>query len=105
MKYPSHKLKYKFWIEVMSNASNRDDRFPKYQLNRDKCPYLNTSIGNALKKFKIGFDDFEKDKDDEKKIHTIDQRTTTHLSDANDWIILDYIDLLENSNPFGFSTH
>lgn len=105
MKYPSHRIKYKFWEAVMDNSTNHDNRFPYYRINRDNCPYLIISIGNALKKFKTNKQDFEKDKDNEKKIHTVDQRTTTHLSDANDWVILDYIEYFEEQNPFTVITH
>lgn len=105
MKYPSHRIKYKFWQKMLDNSSGRDDRFTMYKINKDNCPFLIISIGKALKKYKTNKQDFEKDKDDEKKIHTIDQRTTTHLSDANDWCILDYIEYFEEDNPFNVIMH
>ena len=102
-KYPSHNIKYKFWQYVMDNNQGRDNRFPMFQLNTDNCKYLNVSISGAFKKDRDNI--IQKDKSDEKKIHTIDQRTTTHLSDAQDWLILDYIHLLDDGGGFSISMH
>jgi hypothetical protein len=54
---------------------------PKFLYNRHHCKWLIVSMNGA--DIRQGKNGFEKDKRDE-KIRTIDQRTTTHFSDAHD---------------------
>lgn len=79
---PSHDDRYKFW----GYAHKGDNpQIPKIMYNRHHCKYLIISINNA--NIKQGRNGFEKDKKDEKD-HDIDQRTTTHFSDAHDTIAM-----------------
>lgn len=58
---------------------------PRVSHNRHHCKYLIISLNGA--NVKQGRNGFEKDKTDEKK-HEIDQRTTTHFSDAHDTLLM-----------------
>lgn len=79
---PGHDDRYKFW-----GYAHKGDHpnIPKFLYNRHHCKYLIISVNNA--NIKQGRNGFEKDKSDEKN-HGIDQRTTTHFSDAHDTIAL-----------------
>jgi len=79
---PGHDDRYKFW-----GYAHKGDHpnIPKFIYNRHHCKYLIISINNA--NIKQGRNGFEKDKADEKN-RNIDQRTTTHFSDAHDTIAL-----------------
>ncbi|MNS40542.1 hypothetical protein D3C72_728620 [compost metagenome] len=75
---PPHDRKYNFWGVALRNDH---PNLPRFQLNRGNCHYLVKSICGAG--VKQGRNGFEKDKRDEQKLQ-IDQRTTTHFSDAWD---------------------
>lgn len=79
---PSHDDRYKFMGYIY-----KGDRpeLPSVSLNRHHCKYLIISMNGA--NIKQGRNGFEKDKGDEKK-HEIDQRTTTHFSDAHDTLLM-----------------
>lgn len=79
---PSHDDRYKFMGYI-----HKGDRpeLPNVSYNRHHCKYLIISLNNA--NVKQGRNGFEKDKKDEKD-HDIDQRTTTHFSDAHDTLLM-----------------
>lgn len=79
---PSHDDRYRFMGYIY-----KGDRpeLPTVSLNRHHCKYLIISLNGA--NVKQGRNGFEKDKADEKK-HEIDQRTTTHFSDAHDTLLM-----------------
>lgn len=94
---PSHDDRYKFFGYIY-----KGDRpeLPSVSLNRHHCKYLIISMNNA--KVKQGRNGFEKDKSDEKK-HEIDQRTTTHFSDAHDTLLMGkYAERTVSSNTDSF---
>jgi len=75
---PSPDDRYKFW-----GYAHKGDHpnLPKFWYNRHHCKYLIISVNGA--NVRQGRNGFEKDKSDESN-HKIDQRTTTHYSDAMD---------------------
>lgn len=79
---PSADDRYRFmgWL-------HRGDRegLPRVAYNRHHCKYLIISLNNA--KVKQGTTGYRKDKSDEQN-HDIDQRTTTHFSDAHDTLLM-----------------
>lgn len=79
---PSHDDRYKFW----GYAHQGDHpKLPTFSYNRTHCKWLIVAINNA--DLKQGRNGFEKNKDDEKN-KSIDQRTTTHFTDAHDTLAL-----------------
>lgn len=64
---------------------NDHPEVPKVTMNRHHCKYLIISMNGA--KAKQGSSGTEKDKADEKN-QKIDQRTTTHFSDAHDTLLM-----------------
>ncbi|MFD2961375.1 MULTISPECIES: hypothetical protein [Olivibacter] len=77
---PTHDDKYKFWGIAMRNDH---PSLPIFKWNKHNCKHLIESIQNA--KARQGRLGVEKDKSDERK-DWVDQRTTTHFSDAGDMI-------------------
>lgn len=77
---PSHIDKYNFWAVAM-----RNDHFalPHFSWNKHNCKYVIESINNA--EAVDGKNGIEKVKTDEKK-KNLDQRYTTHFSDAMEMI-------------------
>jgi hypothetical protein len=71
---------------------------PKFLYNRHHCKWLIISV-NGANVLQSSTDGFKKDKRDEKN-HAIDQRTTTHFSDAHDTITMGkYAHLLNDRSP------
>ena len=98
-----HKKKYDFWLLAFDFSEDRDDRIPKVMFNSSNCLELIWSISNAM--LKPGEKEYEKDKRDEKKLD-FPQWKATHLSDAIDWLAVDYLDCLdEDSNSYLVSFH
>ena len=56
-------------------------------INRENCEYLLESLRNAQLKKGSSREDYRKNKDDERNL-TIDQRITTHHSDAFDTLVV-----------------
>lgn len=79
---PSHNDRYLF-MGYLYRGDHPD--LPKVRINSYHCKYLIISINGA--KAKQGKEGVEKDKLDEKN-HKIDQRTTTHFSDAHDTLLM-----------------
>ncbi|RZL12782.1 MAG: hypothetical protein EOO89_18925 [Pedobacter sp.] len=79
---PTQDDRYKF-MGYLYKGDHPD--LPKVSMNKHHCKYLIISLNGA--KTKVGRKGFEKDKGDEKK-HEIDQRTTTHFSDAHDTLLM-----------------
>ena len=77
---PSHDDRYKFF--KIAHGEQHPD-LPKFRYNRNNAKWLIISINNA--DMIQGRKGFEKKKADEKN-HDIDQRTTTHFSDAGDTV-------------------
>lgn len=75
---PGHDERYRFW--GYAHKGDHPD-LPRFWYNSHHCKYLIISLNNA--NVIQGRNGFEKDKKDEKN-HKIDQRTTTHYSDAHD---------------------
>jgi hypothetical protein len=75
---PGHDVRYRFW--GYAHKGDHPD-LPQFLYHRQHCKYLIISLNNA--NVIQGRNGFEKDKRDEKN-HDIDQRTTTHFSDAHD---------------------
>ena len=75
---PSHDDRYKFWN--MAHAGDHPN-LPRFRYNRHHCHWLIISLNGA--DVIQGRNGFEKRKVDEKN-RKIDQRTTTHFSDAHD---------------------
>lgn len=99
----SHKKKYDFWGLAFDNSEDRDDRIPKVQFNSSNCQSLIHSVSKAM--LKPGEKDFEKDKGDEKKLN-VPQWQATHLSDAIDWLSVDYLEYLNvDDNAYLVSFH
>jgi len=75
---PGHDDRYKFW-----GYAHKGDHpmLPRFWYNRHHCNWLIQSLNGA--DLIQGRNGFEKKKVDEKN-HAIDQRTTTHFSDAHD---------------------
>lgn len=81
-KQPSPEDRYKFW-GYAHNGDHPD--LPRFMYNRHHCKWLIVSVNGAgVRQGKHGF---EKDKRDEGN-QNIDQRTTTHFSDAMDTLAL-----------------
>ncbi len=76
----AHVDKYNFWGIAMRNNHNA---LPRFSWNRDNCKYGIESMNNA--EAKEGTNGIEKVKSDERKEH-LDQRYTTHISDAIDML-------------------
>lgn len=79
---PTQDDRYKF-MGYLYKGDHPD--LPKVTMNRIHCKYLIISLNGA--KVRVGRKGFEKDKTDEKN-HAIDQRTTTHFSDAHDTLLI-----------------
>lgn len=79
---PSQDDRYRFMGYIY-----RGDRpeLPQVSMNRHHCKYLIISMNGA--DVRQGRNGFEKDKTDEKN-RKIDQRTTTHFSDAHDTLLM-----------------
>ncbi|RYE26851.1 MAG: hypothetical protein EOP45_03110 [Sphingobacteriaceae bacterium] len=77
---PSHKDKYNFWAIALRNDHHA---LPHFSWNKHNCKYPIESIQNAGAK--EGTNGIEKIKVDEKN-NALDQRYTTHYSDAVDMI-------------------
>lgn len=77
-KQPSPEDRYKFW--TYAHQGGHPD-LPRFMYNRHHCKYLVMSVNGA--NVKQGRHGFQKDKTDEGN-RAIDQRTTTHFSDAMD---------------------
>lgn len=77
---PTHVDKYNFWGIAMRN---NDPSLPIFLWNRFNCKYLIESINNA--EAKEGKKGIEKVKTGERK-DSLDQRYTTHFSDAGDML-------------------
>lgn len=75
---PTHDVRYRFW--GYAHKGDHPD-LPQFFYHRHHAKWLIISLNNA--KVIQGRNGFEKDKKDEKN-HDIDQRTTTHYSDAHD---------------------
>jgi len=75
---PSPYARYLLWGYGFAGD---DTRFLQPRINRSNCKYLIMSMQQAALK-QVG-DEYKKDKSDERKL-TIDQRSTTHFSDAAD---------------------
>lgn len=79
---PSHDTRYRFW--GYAHKGDHPD-LPQFLYHKQHAKYLIISLNNA--NVIQGRNGFEKDKKDEKN-HSIDQRTTTHFSDAHDTLAL-----------------
>ena len=79
---PSHDERYKFFGYIYKNDR---PELPRVNINRHHCKYLTISLNGA--DLKQGRNGFEKEKKDEKN-RKIDQRTTTHFSDAHDTLLI-----------------
>lgn len=79
---PTQDDRYKF-MGYLYKGDHPD--LPKVSMNKHHCKYLIISLNGA--KVNVGRKGFEKDKKDEKN-HSIDQRTTTHFSDAHDTLLM-----------------
>lgn len=79
---PSHDDRYRLMGYIY-----KGDRpeLPEVSINRHHCKYLIISLNGA--NVKQGRNGFEKDKTEEKN-RKIDQRTTTHFSDAHDTLLM-----------------
>lgn len=75
---PSHDVRYRFW--GYAHKGDHPD-LPQFLYHRHHCKWLIISCNNA--NVIQGRNGFEKEKKDEKN-HDIDQKTTTHFSDAHD---------------------
>ncbi|GAB3956715.1 hypothetical protein GCM10028805_47450 [Spirosoma harenae] len=76
-------MRYELWGYCLTGG---DEKFFDVSFNRQNCDYTRQSMqGVDIRKRGRGF---EKDKADEKKIGEIDQRTTPHLSDGVDTLIV-----------------
>lgn len=79
---PGHHEKYVFWGRRFANA---DPQLPRVRWNVENCqPSLLSLRLAGAKQTRRGF---EKDKDPEKK-ENVDQAEATHLSDANDLLVI-----------------
>lgn len=91
---PGHDDRYKFW--GYAHKGDHPD-LPRFWYNRHHCKYLIISLNSA--NVKQGRNGFEKDKKDEQN-HAIDQRTTTHFSDAHDTLAMGkYASRLSGRSP------
>jgi hypothetical protein len=91
-KAPDHVDKYNFWSIAMRNDH---PMLPHFSWNQHNCKYVIASITGAGAK--EGTNGIEKIKTDEKK-DTLDQRYTTHFSDACDMLAyFKYAHLLKES--------
>lgn len=79
---PTQDDRYKF-MGYLYKGDHPD--LPKVIMHKYHCKYLIISLNGA--KVSVGRKGFEKDKKDEKN-HAIDQRTTTHFSDAHDTLLM-----------------
>lgn len=79
---PSPDDRYKFMAALYQGNQRQ---LPKVTMNAYHCKWLIVSLNGA--KAKQGAKGVEKDKADEKN-HKIDQRTTTHFSDAHDTLLM-----------------
>ncbi|WP_143007879.1 hypothetical protein [Pedobacter antarcticus] len=75
---PTHNDRYEFWKRAHAGT---DPDLPGFRYNRHNAKWLIVSLNNAAAKQVGG--GMEKIKVDEKN-HDIDQKTTTHFSDAHD---------------------
>lgn len=83
---PTHDDRYRFWKAAHAEEHHDYPDLPGFRYNRHHCKWLIVSLNNADAKpivNKEGTIGMEKVKVDEKN-HDIDQRTTTHQSDAHD---------------------
>lgn len=80
-KVPAYMERYEFFGKV---HRGQQENVPVLEYHKHHCKYLIISIQNAG--VKQGKNGFEKDKKDEAN-HAIDQRITTHFSDAHDNLI------------------
>jgi hypothetical protein len=90
---PTHVDKHNFWNVALRN---NDPVLPKFYWNKDNAKYLIESINNAGAK--DGAKGIEKIKTDERN-PSIDQRYTTHFSDACD--MLAYFKFAQNITSSG----
>jgi hypothetical protein len=89
---PAHVDKYNFWGVAMRNEH---ENLPRFSWNRHNCKFGIESMNNA--EAKEGANGIEKVKTDERK-DSLDQRYTTHFSDAIDMLAyFKYSHLLKNS--------
>lgn len=99
-RFISHKKKFEFGQYIFDMKPTRDERFPIVLLNASNCTDTISSISNC--KLKPGEIKYEKEKKGEKKKEN-DQRKEPHLSDALDWLCIDYLDYLSEENT-GYTT-
>lgn len=78
---PSPEKRYNFWGLLLKEDN---PNLPTISFNRTHCSWLLKSMANATTRQRTRL--FEKDKRDEQNT-SIDQRTTTHLSDAGDTLV------------------
>lgn len=98
-KFIPHGTKYSFGEKVFDSTSQRDERFPLVTFNASNCFDTICSLSGA--KLLPGEVNRRKDKRGEKKNETDleVQRKQTHLSDAFDWLLIDYLPELLNDKP------
>ena len=75
--------RYEMWGRSLRGG---DEHTPETIFNRLNCVYLLTAM--RLARLKQGTQRYEKDKSDERKLSTIDQRETTHFTDAVDTLLV-----------------
>ncbi|MFA7448752.1 MAG: hypothetical protein WCY77_09970 [Weeksellaceae bacterium] len=79
---PRHALKYVLINEILKE---RDQRLPKWRINRHNCPNLIISISNAETEVKSN-SEYNKDKSSEQDANILPQHAT-HLSDTADYYL------------------
>jgi len=97
---PSPKSRYELWGKALRGEH---EKIRSISFNRENCEYLLESMRNAkLKKGSGRYDDYRKDKDDERNLE-IDQRTTTHHSDAVDTLLIGISNFDRSMSVEGFT--
>lgn len=96
----SHSLKYTFGEKVFDTSQHRDERFPMVIFNSSNCARAIWSMSEA--KLVPGEIKRKKDKRGEKNIN-LPQWQQPHLSDAHDWLIIDYLDYLTDGEGYSVS--
>jgi len=82
---PAANIRYEMWGKLLRGEH---PNLEKVRFNRNNCSFILESMRHAKIKKGTGAskEDFKKDKDDERNIE-LDQRTTTHYSDAVDTLL------------------
>ncbi len=80
---PGAAIRYEMWGKLLRSEH---PNLQSVQFNRNNCYYILESMRHAKIKKGTGRDEFKKNKDDERNIE-IDQRGTTHYSDAVDTLL------------------